>query len=143
MGSARIKGRQLSLQLGTPAVDHWADLTSCILNNEELDEDTVTFEDAATPGGARLYFLELVGVQSTVPDSFWRMVWEQTGAEVPFTYAPHGNAEPTPEQPHFVGTVKVGPRPAIGGEAGRDSTYTFETRWDVVGVPVLDEGAAA
>ncbi|NTW39348.1 MAG: hypothetical protein HGA44_05565 [Cellulomonadaceae bacterium] len=141
MGSTRIKGKQLALKFGTPAVDYWADTTKCEMNNEKADEDTVTFEDAAVPGGARLYYLDLTGVQSTDTASLWRYIWEHTGEEVPFTYAPHGNAVATPAQPHFVGTIKIGPRPVIGGEAGRDTTFTFDSRWDIVGVPVLDDGA--
>jgi len=140
MSSTRIKGRQLKLELGTPVVDYWADVTACELQNEEADSDVVTFEDAAEPGGAVVDFLQITAVQSTDPDSLWSYIWEHTGEDVAFTYAPHGNEEPTPAQPHFVGTCTIGPRPAIGGEAGRTNTFTFETRWDVVGRVVLDRG---
>jgi hypothetical protein len=142
MGSPRIKGRQLSLKIGTPSVDYWADATSVVMDNEELDADTVTFEDAAEPGGARQYFFNITATQSTATASLWRKIWESTGEEVPFTYAVHGNAVPTVEQPHMIGTVKIGPRPSLGGEAGRDVTYTFESRWDIVGTPTLDDGTA-
>lgn len=139
--STRIKGRQLALQFGT--TDYWADQTSVVLDNEEADSDTTTFEDAAAEGGARQYFLELAAVQSTDTESFWRYIWEHTGETVPFVYAPHGNEVPTAAQPHFTGNCVIGARPKIGGEAGRASTYTFETRFDVEGTPVLDTGAAA
>lgn len=138
--SARIKGAALQLSIGSPATDYWADCTSVVLDNEEADADIVTFEDAQTPGGARTYFIDLAAIQSTDPDSLWTYIWTQAGVEVAFVYAPHGNETPAPDKPHFTGTVKIGPRPAIGGEAGATNTYTFETRWDVVGVPVLDNG---
>lgn len=138
MGSARIKGRQLMLTID--GTDQWADMTAVTIENEEAEADTVTFEDAATAGGARQYFLNITAVQSTETASFWRMAWDSTGTEVPFVYAPHGNELPSEAQPHFTGTCKVGPPPVIGGEAGRASTYTFETRMDCTAKPVLDTG---
>lgn len=140
MGSTRIRGRQLSLKLGSPATDHWADTTAVTLENEEASSDTVTFEDAAHPGGARQEFLSITGIQSTDPTSLWSYLWDHAGEDVPFTYAPHGNATPSTAQPHFIGTATIGARPTIGGEAGRENTYTFETRWDVVGAVVKDSG---
>lgn len=140
MGSTRIRGRQLKLLVGTPPVDQYADTTSVILDNEEADEDVVTFEDASQPGGARQEFLTIAGIQSTDPDSLWDYCWENEGDEIAFTYAPHGNETPTAAQPHFIGTATIGPRPTLGGEAGRSNTYTFETRWDVVGKVTKDIG---
>lgn len=141
MGSTRIRGRQLSLSLGSPASDYWADTTSVFLRNEEADADVVTFEDAAEPGGARTEFLEIAGIQSTDADSLWTYLWDNAGQDVAFTYAPHGNETPTATEPHFIGTCTLGPRPDVGGEAGRANTYTFETRWDVVGKVTKDTGA--
>lgn len=131
--STRIKGRQLSILLGTPPVDYWCDSTKVTLENEEADEGTVTFCNAAEPGGARQEFLSITAIQSTDEDSMWSYLWDHAGEDVPFTYAPHGNAAPSVSQPHFVGTATLGARPTIGGEAGRTNTYTFETRWDIVG----------
>lgn len=133
MGSTRIRGRQLKLLVGTPPVDQYADTTAVVLDSEESDDDVTTFEDAAQPGGARQEFLQITAIQSTDPDSLWSQVWDKAGEEVAFTYAPHGNETPSETQPHFVGTCTIGPRPTLGGEAGRTNTYTFETRWDVVG----------
>lgn len=138
--SNRIRGRQLLLEVGTPALNVWADTTSAVLDNEDADEDTVTFKDASEPGGAVTEYLEIAGIQSTDTESFWTWLWDHAGDEVPFTYAPHGNETPTANQPHFIGTVRIGPRPTLGGEAGRDNTYTFETRWDVIGRSTKDDG---
>lgn len=138
--STRIKGRQLKLEIGTPVVDYWADVTACTLQNEEADSDVVTFEDAAQPGGAMVDYLEITAIQSTDPDSLWSYIWEHAGEKVAFAYAPHGNETPTAAQPHFIGECIIGPRPAVGGEAGRDTTFTFETRWDVDGRVVMDRG---
>jgi hypothetical protein len=140
MGSTRIKGRQLKLTIGSPGTDYYADVTRCEVNNEEADSDVTTFEDAAQAGGARKYVLDIAAVQSTDTASLWSYIWEHTGEEVAFTYAPHGNAVATAAQPHVMGTAIVGPRPKLGGEAGRETTFTFETQWEIVGEPVLDRG---
>lgn len=137
--STRIKGKALRLALGSPAVDHWADVISVVLDNEEADSDTVTFYDASQ-GGSRTYFFTINAIQSTDPTSFWSMVWDESGNDVAFAFAPHGNETPTEAQPHFIGTCTIGPKPAVGGEAGASNTYTFETRFDIVGVPVKDTG---
>lgn len=138
--SNRIKGKALRLTLD--GEDHWADLTACRIDNEEADDDTVTFQDAAQEGGARQWFMEITAIQSTDPTSFWSLVWDSSGTKVPYVYAPHGNETPSPTQPHFVGVLEIGPPPAIGGEAGRTTTYTFETRFDLEAKPVKDTGQA-
>lgn len=137
MGSNRIKGAALTLLIGdTDPVDYKADVSACTLENEEASGGVTTFEDAAT-GGRRQYYFNLSAIQSTDPDSLWREIWEHTGETVPFTYAPHGNDEPTDEKPHFVGMVTIGTRPNIGGEAGATNEYVFESRWDIEGLPTM------
>lgn len=144
-GSPRIKGKALGLMLGSPPVNHWCDMTAVEITNEESDSDVTTFCDAAE-GGGRDFFLNMTSVQSTAADSFWRMAWEKTGEVVAFTYAPHGNEIATADKPHFTGTVKIGPKPNIGGEAGTNTTFVSELVWrceDEDGnpvTPVLDEG---
>lgn len=137
--STRIKGTALSLKFGTPAVDYWCDVTAVTLVNEEGDSALTTFCDAAS-GGKRKFSLNITAVQSTEVDSLWRYIWEHAGETVAFTYAPHGNATPSADQPHFLGTAKIGPKPEIGGEAGIDQEFSFETTWEVVGTPVLEDG---
>ena len=140
MGSTRMRGNALALKFGSPAENYWADATSVVLDNEESDSDVVTFEDAAGGDAARQYFFSITAIQSTDESSFWSYVWENAGNVVAFTYAPHGNTEPEPGKPHFLGTCRIGPKPAIGGEAGRTNTYTFETRFDIESGPVKDIG---
>lgn len=139
-GSTRIKGAALALQFG--GTDYWADSTSVVLDNEDAAGDVTTFADAAA-GGARQFYFTVSATQSTESASFWRYVWANTSNEVAFRYAPHGNESATADAPHFIGTVTIGPKPSIGGDAGSTKTYTFETRFDLVGEPVLDTGASA
>lgn len=130
--STKITGKaKLTLKLGTPAVDHYADITSYLITSEEADSDVITFADAEN-GGGRQELLNFTAIQSLATGSFWRTVWDKTGTTVAFTVAPYGNATPSATQPHFVGTVVIGQRPDLGGEAG-DSTFTFEGSWKIVG----------
>lgn len=136
-GSTRIKGNKLMLKLGSGAdeKDYWADLTAYELYNEEADADVTTFADASE-GGARQHKLKITSIQSLDVASFWRMVWENTGQDVPFTLAPFGNVVPSDTQPHFAGTVTIGPKPTLGGEAG-NSAFTTEVDWNVLNEPTL------
>lgn len=127
-----IRGRALGLTID--GVDHYCDIRSAILDNEEGDTDAVTFCD---PEGGRQFFFTLTGNQSTATASFWRMIWEHSGELVPFVFAPHGNATASEDEPHFTGTLTIGPKPQLGGQAGRTNTYSFETRFDVEGEPEL------
>lgn len=138
--SQKIKGNKLALKLGAGvgAKDYWADLSACTLQNEDSD-DVLTFYDASM-GGVKQWFFEITAVTSTATESFWRYVWENTGAEVAFTFAPHKNETASAEQPHFIGTVKIPAKPSMGGEASLNGAFTFETRFDVIGEPTLDVG---
>lgn len=140
-GSTRIHGAALALSLG--GTDYWADATSVKLDNEDAAAGVVTFADAAD-GGSRKFFFTVSAIQSTASGSFWRYVWASTGSEVAYIYAPHGNVTATADEPHFTGTLKIGPKPAIGGDAGLDVDQVFEVRFDSTsGEPVLDSGADA
>lgn len=136
-GSTRIKGNKLALSFG--GTEFWADHTKYELDNEEASSDVTTFADAAE-GGGRTFFLALGAIQSTDDTSFWRYAWENTGEIVAYRLAPHGNAVASVAQPHFTGTVKIGPKPKIGGEADPDGEFDFEIRWDCQEEPTLDVG---
>jgi len=144
MGSTRIRGnRKPLLKIGTPGSDYSSDITAYTIENDEADADVVTFEDAAN-GGARQFFLRGSATQSTQNAAFWRYVWENSGDEgVPYTVAPHGNAVPSANEPHFVGTLTIGPKPKIGGEANSSATgaFVFDFEFKIDGEPTMDKGA--
>lgn len=136
--STRIKGNALALTFG--GTDYWADATSVLMENEETNTGVTTFEDASNSGG-RTYFFTISAIQSTDPTSFWRYLWENTGEVVAYKYAVHGNATATDAEPHLTGTVKIGPKPSIGGDASVNGEYTFTVRLDTQEEPTLDTGA--
>lgn len=143
MGSPRIKGNKKPvLTLGSPGTDQSTDIISWTIENEEADSDVITFEDAEN-GGGRQFYLRGSATQSTASSSFWRYVWENSGQTgVAYTIAPHGNAVATAGEPHFTGTLTIGARPTIGGEASTStsSAFTFEFEFEIDGIPVMDEG---
>lgn len=124
--STRIKGAQLALTIG--GTDYWADATSVVLDSEDAGAAT-TFEDASL-GGARRYFFTVSAIQSLDAGSFWTYVWENTGEIVEYTYSPD-------DVNSFTGTVRIGAKPAIGGDAGVNNEYTFTTRFDCQETPTL------
>ena len=137
MSSIRIKGNKLALSFG--GVDVWADVTAVTLENTDKDGGLTTFEDASgTPG--RQYLIKGTAIQSLQTSSFWRYAWANSGQTVAFRYAPKGNATASADEPHFLGQVKIGPRPTIGGEAGASTEFSFEFEWQVDGDPTMDEG---
>lgn len=128
----RIKGKDLIFKID--AVDYKCDATSVMLEPEEPDSDGFTFCDAAD--GTMQWFFTVSAVVSTETAAFWRYLWANTGeTDVPYVYAPHGNAIASATQPHFTGTVTIPAKPAIGGEA--NATQTFEVRIDCNEEPTL------
>lgn len=137
MSSIRIKGNKLALSFG--GVDVWADVTAVTLENTDKDGGLITFKDAAgTP--SRQYLIKGTAIQSLQTSSFWRYAWANTGQTVAFRYAPKGNETASADEPHFLGQVKIGPRPMVGGEAGASNEFSFEFEWQVEGEPTMDEG---
>lgn len=144
MGSKRIAGnKKPRLTLGAPGADHAADLISYKFENEAADPDAITFEDAEK-GEGRQHYLRGAAVQSTQSASFWRYVWESSGdIAVPYTVAPHGNPIPTVNEPHFTGTLSIGPKPSLGGEASTDpkSSFQFDYEFKLDDEPTMVTGA--
>lgn len=126
-GSKRIAANRLALEID--GVDYWMDASSVVLDNEPADEELMELTD----GFAQwfLWFFEVEGIQSTETDSLWRFLFHNVGQLVPFSYAPHGNQEPTPDQPHLVGECRIMHPPRLGGQAQRKGSYEFEMRLEV------------
>lgn len=129
--ATKYKGKGLSLLVD--AVEVNMDVTSVVLTNEEADDDVVTFADLASGASVQWYF-EGSAVADYAPGSLWSYLWDNTGEEgVAFVFKPYGNSVASASQPHFTGTLNVGNKPPVGGEAG--SVFTFDFRLDVNGTP--------
>lgn len=139
-GPTRVGGKKLTMTIG--GVEIHAEASAVAMKNEEASSDVTTFADAEE-GGARQFYIEGTAVQSTDSDSFWTYVWDHTGETAAFVLRPHGNAVPSADQPHFTGTLTIGAKPDLGGEAGTKKDQTFAFRFDVDGTPAKDNGSTA
>lgn len=137
---ARIKGTKLTLTVGAQEIS--VDATSARAEPAVASPDVVTFKDALQ-GDTFDWNLLISGVQSTEVASFWRFLWANSGAIVPYVLRPHGNAVPTVSEPHFTGTVKITQKPPIGGAAGQAVTFAFDATLPCQEEPTLVDGATA
>lgn len=129
--ATKFKGKSLSITVDS--TEYSMDLTSIVLQNEEADDDATTFADLDA-GGAVQWFFEIEAVSDYSATSFWTFLWENAGdTGIAFVFKPYGNATPSTSQPHFTGTLNVGPQPPVGGTA--NEVFTFEARLDVNGAP--------
>lgn len=120
--STRIKGKSAILLLAT--VDYAQDCTSIVLENESGKADVVTFADAAA-GGAVTWKFTIKALQSADTTALWAYLWGAAGTQaVAYRFAPQGNAVATATKPCYTGTLAIGPKPPIGGDA--DTTFTFD-----------------
>lgn len=128
--ATKYNGKDLALTFD--AIEFNADGTAVVLDNEEADQEAVTFAEVGA-GDTRQWFFQLTAIGDYAAGSIWDMLWDNSGATVPFVFKPYGNAVATAAQPHFTGDCTVVAKPPIGGTAGE--TWTFEARLDVDGVP--------
>lgn len=128
---AKFKGKDLSLTFDAQEIN--VEAQSVVLQNEEADSDATTFADLAN-GAAVQWFFEITATSDYSATSFWSLLWDNAGSDVPFVFKPYGNSAASASQPHFTGTATVVSKPPVGGEAG--SVFTFDCRLDVVGEPV-------
>lgn len=129
--SKSLSGKTLALTLAN--VDQMADCTNVRITHGDADQKTITFADAAA-GGLYQGTLAGTGIQSMQSSSFWRYVWANTGKEIAFKYAPSGNIVAAVDNPVFSGTVRIGKKPDVGGDAQIDGAdWTFDFEWKIVG----------
>lgn len=132
MSSPRVKGNALSLLVD--GIDYWTDASRVKLDGQ-------TMELPLMCGGTQTLQLrswfDVEAVQSTAIGSLWRLILDNPNRDVPFGYAPHGNAVPTEDEPHFTGILTLpGGRPALGGAAGIRTEQTFSVRLHIVQGPL-------
>lgn len=65
----------------------------------------------------------VTGFQDVQAVSLWSELFDNPGATITLTYAPHGNATPTSTQPHFTATGYAETVPDLGGAAGEYFVY--------------------
>lgn len=83
----------------------------------------------------RPHWLEGEAYQNTATGALWRYASAHSGEDAVFIIAPNGNADPTPDAPHYAGHLTIGPRPDLGGTS-TDRLFRFAFTWRVSGEPV-------
>lgn len=120
MTSRRLRGNAnpiFTLKLGDAAAAAYnEDLKTTELAWEDKDDSDLTFSEAAA-GLLQDGTLTVGAVTSTDVDSFWRWCWDHPGQDVEVVWGPHGNALPTEDKPHFVGTASTTGKPPLANEA--------------------------
>lgn len=129
--STTLKGDRLAFQVA--GTEMAPDVSNLVLTWGDADNGTITFADAAK-GAAQQGTLKGSAIQSTDSTSFWQYCWDNVGKTIAFSFRPWANTTPSATQPWFEGTVKIGKRPDLGGDAQIDGDdYTFDFEWKVQG----------
>lgn len=76
----------------------------------------------------------VTGFQDTASASLHTELWANPGATVDITFAPHGNATPSANQPHFTATGYAETVPNLGGAAGE--FFVYDINFILTGKPV-------
>lgn len=76
----------------------------------------------------------VTGFQDVQAVSLWSELFDNPGATVTLTYAPHGNATATSTQPHFTATGYAETVPDLGGAAGE--YFVYDINFILTGKPV-------
>jgi hypothetical protein len=76
----------------------------------------------------------VTGFQDVQAVSLWSELFDNPGATVDITYAPHGNAVATSTQPHFTATGYAETVPDLGGAAGE--YFVYDINFILTGKPV-------
>lgn len=124
---SRLTGKALTLTIS--GTDYAPEIMEYELSHEPIEGDGLTFGDLAS-GEIDKGKLSITAKQSTDPSSLWMLIWQHAGETVTVTLSPHGNATPTPSEPHFTGSAVIGPRPKIGGKAGGKTEYDYQVEWE-------------
>lgn len=123
--STRIKAQNIVFKIGT--TDYACDATSVNLELGDAPGDVRTFCEVSV---GKQWTLTLEGITSGEAGSLYRVLWDNYGTEVAFTIAPHGNASPSTDQPHYKGTVVFSELPPLALTAGEISSFSVALEVD-------------
>lgn len=119
--SARIKGKKLGFKLN--GRDVWPDMNEAEMSPSDSDS-TATFGSIGA-GGTQMK-LKVAGIVSTASASLWRLLFDNVGKDVPFTFAPNGNDTPSADQPHYTGVCTISTPPTLPVKVNEESTFDLE-----------------
>lgn len=118
------------LEIGS--TDYITDIHAFRLYSEPLPPERITFGKYQT-GSAVKWFLELDAVfDGGSEGSLHDYLWNNSGTTAEFVIRPFQEFDPLTKR-FYKGTVRIGYKPDLIVEAGRDSVYDY--KFDVIGQP--------
>lgn len=112
---ARIKGKTIVFEVD--GVEYAGGVSNVVFSSAVGTLSFGAYEDGLD------FTASVEGFQDTAAASLWSTLWDNPGIDLSITYAPHGNASPSVEQPHFTATGYAETVPDLGGAAGEFFTY--------------------
>jgi hypothetical protein len=112
---ARIKGKSIVFEVD--GTEYSGGVSNVTITSEVGTLGFGNYEDSLD------FICAVTGFQDTASASLWSELFDNPGATLNITYAPHGNATATSSQPHFTMTGYAEVVPALGGAAGEYFVY--------------------
>lgn len=107
---ARLKGKTIIFEVD--GVEFQGAVKNVVVTNEVDELGFGAYADSLQ------FTLQVEGYQDFASTSLWSELYDNPGASMNITYAPHGNATASSSQPHFTMTGYAETLPALGGAAG-------------------------
>lgn len=112
---SRLKGKSIVFKVGN--VDYAGSVKSVVFSSAVGEMGFGDYADSLD------YTCAVTGFQDFASASLWNSLFTTPGASLSLTFAPHGNAIASANQPHFTATGYAEAIPDMGGAAGEYFTY--------------------
>ena len=112
---ARIKGKSIVFEVNS--TEYAGSVSNVVISSAVGTLGFGDYEDSLD------FTCAVTGFQDTASNSLWSEIFDNPGATLTITYAPHGNAQPSSTQPHFTMTGYAETVPNLGGAAGEYFVY--------------------
>lgn len=112
---ARIKGKSIIFEVG--GTEYAGSVSNVTFSSAVGTLGFGDYEDSLD------FTCAVTGFQDVQAVSLWSTLFDNPGATLTITYAPHGNATATSTQPHFTATGYAETVPDLGGAAGEYFVY--------------------
>jgi hypothetical protein len=123
---ARIKGKSIIFEVDN--VEYSGSVSNVTFSSAVGTLGFGNYEDSLD------FTCAVTGFQDTAAAALHTELWNNPGATVDITFAPHGNATATVSQPHFTATGYAETVPALGGAAGE--YFVYDINFILTGKPV-------
>lgn len=112
---ARIKGKSIVFEIN--GTEYAGGVSNVVFSSAVNTLGFGNYEDSLD------FTCAVTGFQDTAAASLHSYLWDNPGATVNISFAPHGNATPSAAQPWFTATGYAETVPDLGGTAGEYFVY--------------------